>query len=113
MEEINYLMFTSTSPQTFWSLRIYNVTHPVNSPSTSQRIVQELILYSVTQPPTPAFINALLRKIDQRNRIESPERNPHTYMVTLSLIKEARIYSGQKTASSINGAGKTGQLHVK
>ena len=28
-------------------------------------------------------------------------------MVTLSLIKEARIYSGEKTASSINGAGKT------
>ena len=28
-------------------------------------------------------------------------------------MKEARIYNGQKTASSINGAGKTGQLHVK
>ena len=34
-------------------------------------------------------------------------------MVTLSLIKEARIYNGEKTASSISGAGKTGQLHVK
>ena len=32
---------------------------------------------------------------------------------TLSLIKEARIYNGEKTASSISGAGKTGQLHVK
>ena len=29
------------------------------------------------------------------------------------LIKEARIYSGEKTASSISGAGKTGQLYVK
>ena len=29
------------------------------------------------------------------------------------LIKEARIYNGEKTASSISGAGKTGQLHVK
>ena len=29
-------------------------------------------------------------------------------MVTLSLIKEARIHSGEKTASSISGAGKTG-----
>ena len=28
-------------------------------------------------------------------------------MATLSLIKEARIYSGKKTASSISGAGKT------
>ena len=34
-------------------------------------------------------------------------------MVTLALIKEARIYNGEKTASSISGAGKTGQLHVK
>jgi len=29
------------------------------------------------------------------------------------LTKEARIYNGAKTASSINGAGKSGQLHVK
>ena len=29
-------------------------------------------------------------------------------MVTLSLIKEARIYNGEKTTSSISGAGKTG-----
>ena len=25
----------------------------------------------------------------------------------------SKIYNGEKTASSINGAGKTGQLHVK
>ena len=29
------------------------------------------------------------------------------------MTKEARIYSGEKTVSSISGAGKTGQLHVK
>ena len=29
------------------------------------------------------------------------------------MTKEARIYNGEKTASSINGAGKTGQLHAK
>ena len=34
-------------------------------------------------------------------------------MVTLSLIKVVRIYSGEKTATSIGGAGKTGQVHVK
>ena len=34
-------------------------------------------------------------------------------MGTLFLTKEARIYNGAKTASSINGAGKTGQLHKK
>ena len=34
-------------------------------------------------------------------------------MGTLFSTKEARTYNGAKTASSINGAGKTGQLHVK
>ena len=34
-------------------------------------------------------------------------------MGTLSLTKEARIYNVAKTASSINGAGKTGQLLEK
>jgi len=29
------------------------------------------------------------------------------------LTKEARIYNGAKTATSRNGAGKTGQPHVK
>ena len=29
------------------------------------------------------------------------------------MTEETRIYSGAKTAFSINGAGKTGQLHVK
>ena len=34
-------------------------------------------------------------------------------MATLYLIKEAGIYNGERTASPISGAGKTGQLHVK
>ena len=34
-------------------------------------------------------------------------------MDNLSLTKEARIYNGEKTTSSISGAGKTIQLHVK
>ena len=34
-------------------------------------------------------------------------------MGTLSLTNKARIYNGEKIGSSISGAGKTGQLHVK
>ena len=34
-------------------------------------------------------------------------------MGNLFLTKEARIYNEAKTVFSINGAGKTGQLHVK
>jgi len=34
-------------------------------------------------------------------------------MGILFLTKEAKINDGAKTASLINGAGKTGQLHVK
>ena len=51
------------------------------------------------------------RNVNQRNSIEKPEINPHIY--SQSMVKEARIYNGEKTASLMNAAGKTGQLHVK
>ena len=52
------------------------------------------------------------RTINQWNKIKMPGINPHTYG-QLIYDKEARIYSGGKTVSSINHARKTGQLQVK
>ena len=42
----------------------------------------------------------------------SPLKDPNTHapMGTLFLTKEVRLYNGEKTASSINGGRKTGQL---
>ena len=37
--------------------------------------------------------------------------NPHLYG-QLIYKKDARIYNGEQTASSKNGAGETGQLHA-
>ena len=42
-----------------------------------------------------------------------PRNKPMHLWVPYFLTKEERTYNGPKTASSINGAGKTGQLHVK
>ena len=42
-----------------------------------------------------------------------PRNKPTDLWVPYFLTKVARIYYGVKRASSINAAGKTGQLHVK
>ena len=44
---------------------------------------------------------------------KKPRNKPMQLWVLYFFAKEERIYNGAKTASSLNGAGKTGQLHVK
>ena len=58
------------------------------------------------------MVLAQKQKYNSMEQDRKPRDKP-THMVTLSLIKEGRIYNGEKTASSIRGAWKTGQLHVK
>jgi hypothetical protein len=53
------------------------------------------------------------REVDQWNRIEDPEMNPHIYG-HLIFDKEAKtILWKKKTAFSTNGAGTTGGYHVE
>jgi hypothetical protein len=52
------------------------------------------------------------RQVDQGNRIEDTEMNPHTYG-HLIFDKEAKTIQWKKSAFSTNGVGSTGSQHVE
>ena len=60
-----------------------------------------------------SMVLAQKQKYRSMEQYRKPRDKPMAHMVTLFLNKEARIYNGEKIASSISGTGKTGQLHVK
>ena len=49
------------------------------------------------------------RHMDQWNKIEQPEINPHLY--SQYSTEEASTYNGLKIVYSINGVGNIGQLY--
>ena len=51
----------------------------------------------------------------QKYRSMEQDRKPGVRQCTYgqSMTEKARLYNGGKTVTSISGAGKTGQLHVK
>ena len=58
-------------------------------------------------------IKAQKQKYRPMEQDRKPRNKPMYLWVPYFFTKEARIYNGAKTAPSMNGAGKTGQLHVK
>ena len=56
--------------------------------------------------------------LEQEEKYRSMEqigksRDKPMHLWSPSLCKDVRIYTGEKTVTSISDAGKTGQLHVK
>ena len=52
------------------------------------------------------------RHMDQWSRVESPDMDPQLYGQII-FDKTGKISCGKKRVSSINGAGKNGQLYVE
>ena len=68
---------------------------------------------SSTKPLFNSMVLAPKQKYKPMEQDRKPRNKPMHLWVPYFLTKEARIYNGVKTDSSVNGAGKTGQPLVK
>ena len=71
----------------------------------------QIILQSYSHKDS--IVLAQKQKFRPTEQDRKPRNKNHAPLGNLYLTKEAKIYNGAKTASSINGAGKTGQIHEK
>ena len=80
----------------------------------NQRNQPALTSGSTTKPQSSRqYGTGIKTEIQINGTKQKAQRLIHSPMETLSLTKEARIYSGEKTTSLTSGAGKTGQTLVK
>ena len=73
----------------------------------------DFIIVLQTYSHQDSMVLAQKQKYRPMEQDRNPRNKPMHPMGTLFLTEEARIYNGAKIASSINGAGKTGQLRAK
>ena len=69
--------------------------------------------YTTKLQPSRQYGTGTKTEMQTNGTRQKSQKQIHAPKGTLFLMKEARIYNGAKTDYSINGAGKTEELHVK
>ena len=69
--------------------------------------------YTTKLQSSRQYVTGTKTEMQTNGTRQKAQEKTHAPVGSLFFTKEARIYNGAKTASSINGARKTGQLHVK
>ena len=107
--------FVHRTRTTTTKLNLYEITKDPNHPKQSEERKwswRNQVPWLQTIPQSYSHQNSLAlakktRNVDQQNRIEGPEINPCTYGQLVYNKRGKNIYIGEKTVSSISGAGKT------